>query len=149
MSKAAELARQYLQKTSTMQLATVSDGQPWVCTVRFLADEDNNLYWASIPTRRHSLEIAEHPQVACAIVVQDDVTKPVIGIQAEGTVEVLETPLKCRSLVERYANTFHRDTQWVEDFIAGNTGHRLYKFTPTTLYVIDEENLPAGVRHKA
>jgi len=47
MKSALELVEAYLQDYSTMQLATVSGDQPWVCTVRFLADENHNLYWAS------------------------------------------------------------------------------------------------------
>ncbi len=131
-----------------MQLATVAGEQPWVCTVRFVADDQQNLYWASLPTRRHSQELKDHAQVAGAVVVQNVIGTPVIGIQIEGSAEMLEPPLDNRAIAERYAAKFKRDPAWVEDFMAGKTEHRLYKLTPSSIYLFDEEHFPGGERQK-
>ena len=149
MNDAGRLIKKYLNQVSTMQLGTVAGDQPWVCTVRFVTDDDNAIYWASLPSRRHSQEISNHAKVSCAIVVQDKLDKPVIGIQIEGNAEMLPVPLSDETIVNRYAEAFGRDQQWVDDFINGRTEHRLYKLQPTAIYIIDEENLPKSQRHRA
>ena len=131
-----------------MQLATVDGDQPWICTVRFVADENNNIYWASVPSRRHSQEIANHSKVSCAIVVHDVIGEPVIGIQIEGVAEVQKPSPSNQRIAEKYAKKFQRDQSWVDDFVAGNTEHRIYKLTPTTVYLFDEKNFPDGQRRK-
>src|SRR5690349_11173606 len=115
---AKKLLRDYLSEFFTVQLATVDGDQPWVCTVRFIADEQNNLFWASLPTRRHSQEIAKHSKVAAAIVVHNVIGEPVIGIQLEGTAEMQKPSVKHKAIADQYATKFKRDQQWVDDFIS-------------------------------
>lgn len=131
-----------------MQLATVANGQPWCCTVYFVADEEYNLYWASLPSRRHSQEIKNHPQAAAAIPVKFVKGQPVAGIQIEGRAEELLPSPAIRTVAERYAAKFNRDAAWVEDFAAGNTEHRLYKLTPATYVLFDESNYPEKPRQE-
>jgi uncharacterized protein YhbP (UPF0306 family) len=83
------LIKKYLSKSRMMQIATVDNGQPWICTVYYVEDEDLNLYWLSLPTRRHSQEIEKHNKIAIAVPVKFD--KPVVGIQAEGTAEAIKS----------------------------------------------------------
>lgn len=144
----AELLNEYLENCSTMQLATVDNDQPWVCTVRFVTDDQNNIYWASVPGRRHSKEIKKHSKVACAIVVHDIIDEPVIGIQIEGTVQEEESSPTKRIIAEKYAAMFLRDRKWIDDFVAGITEHKLYKLTPTSIYLFDEKNFPGGQKQK-
>lgn len=131
-----------------MQLATVGGGKPWSCTVYYLADEQLNLYWASIPSRRHSREIADCPDVAIAIVIQGEQDQKVIGIQAEGTTEKIENPSDIRPIAKKYAAAFGRDKQWVDDFSRLKTEHRLYKFTPKTYVLFDDEHFPDDPRQE-
>jgi uncharacterized protein YhbP (UPF0306 family) len=51
-----------------MQLSTVKDGQPWICTVYFVADADFSLYWSSARSRQHSLEILSNSKAAVTVV---------------------------------------------------------------------------------
>lgn len=37
---ASEYIKKYLNESKFMQLATVVDNKPWVCTLHFVADED-------------------------------------------------------------------------------------------------------------
>lgn len=129
-----------------MQLATMRDGQPWCCTVYFVFDEAPNLYWASLPSRRHSQELEAHPQVAAAIAVKHVNGEPVVGIQVEGTAAELAPSPDNRQVAEAYAARFGRDAQWTEDFVAGKTEHRLYKLTPAHIYLFDEVNFPGKGR---
>ncbi len=142
----ADLLKQYLGERHMMQLATVSHDQPWCCTVYYVADEELNLYWASLPTRRHSRELAEHPKVAAAIPVKFVNGEKVIGIQVEGKAAQVKPSSKIRPITEQYAEKFHRDAQWVSDFINGRTAHKLYKLTPESFVLFDEQNFPENPR---
>ncbi len=145
---AAELIKQYLEKQHMMQLATVRDGQPWCCTVYYVVDDRYNLYWASLPTRRHSQEVKNHSQVAVAIPVHFVKGEKVAGLQIAGKAEELAPSPAIRSVAERYAAKFHRDRAWIEDVITGRTAHRLYKLTPAAYALFDEVNFPDDPRHE-
>jgi uncharacterized protein YhbP (UPF0306 family) len=84
----SDLIKKYLREGRVMQIATSIDSRPWVCTVYFVPDEQHNLYWLSLPARRHSLEIAKNNKIAIAIAVKFD-KNPIIGIQSEGSVAVV------------------------------------------------------------
>jgi uncharacterized protein YhbP (UPF0306 family) len=146
--QASELFDQYLNENFRMQLATSVDDQPWACTVSYIADKERNLYWASVPSRRHSQELIQNPKVAATIVVKGVIDQPVIGIQLIGTAEELSPSDYPRGVVEAYAEKFIRNPQWVDDFMNGNAEHRIYKITPSETYLFDEENFPGGQRQK-
>src|SRR5947209_528279 len=97
-----QLITEYLGTNKQMQLATVKDGQPWICTVYFVADDDLNLYWMSARERQHSVEISNDPKVA-AKVVQDAERKQ--ALQITGTaIEVGDNDLE--RVHELYQNKF-------------------------------------------
>src|SRR5580704_10544373 len=84
------LIREYSTKTRMMQLATSVDGQPWCCTLYYAFDDTWNLYWISIPSMRHSQEIAKNQKVAGAIAYdQNPPRRAVRGLQFEGRAELL------------------------------------------------------------
>jgi uncharacterized protein YhbP (UPF0306 family) len=62
------LIQEYMVGNTHMQLATIRDGQPWLCTVYFASDDDLSIYWTSARSRRHSLEIVDNPKAAITIV---------------------------------------------------------------------------------
>lgn len=143
-----KLITEYLQKKHMMQLATLSGEQPWICTVYYIVDNQLNLYWLSLESRRHSKEIIAHSKVAVAIPVKFDNGEPVIGIQIEGSAQQLDSSLGLKQLAESYANKFGRTTQWVEDFCANKTEHKMYKFTPNLFVLFDEQNFPKNIRQE-
>ncbi len=146
MPNAHALVAKYLNEQHMMQIATSVDGQPWCCTVYYVHDDQRNLYWASFPTRRHSQEIASNPNVAIAIPIRHTKGEKVIGIQVEGTAEMLQPDESNRLIVEAYARKFGRDQDWVEDFTAGKNKHQLYKFTPNNFVLFDDVNFPGSPR---
>ena len=141
-----DVIKSYLEQQHMMQLATVSNGQPWCCTVYFVTDDNYNLYWASVPSRRHSQEINSHSQVAVAIPVKFVKGQPVAGLQIEGKAVELSPSSDIRDAAERYATKFNRDTDWIEDIVAGKTEHRLYKLTPASYVLFDESNFRENPR---
>lgn len=146
MNASLDLLKDYLSKQHMMQLATVNDGQPWCCTVYYVYDDSYSLYWASLPTRRHSQEIAQHSQVAVAIAVKHVNGQKVIGVQMAGTATMLEPNESIRPIANVYAQRFGRDQQWLDDFVSGKTEHRLYKLVPSEIVVFDEVNFPNNTR---
>lgn len=141
-----DLIRVHLKEQHAMQLATVKDGQPWCCTVYFVADDSLNLYWASKPERRHSQDIAKHGKVAAAIAVKDIKGEKVIGIQVEGNAEIITSSDEILPIATSYANKFGRSELWIRDFTNLKTDHQLYKLTPRLFVLFDEVNFPHDTR---
>jgi uncharacterized protein YhbP (UPF0306 family) len=130
------LIQKYLQQARMMQIATVDADQPWICTVYGVEDEDLNLYWLSLPSRRHSEEIAMHNKIAVAVPIKFD--KPVVGIQAEGRAEVVKDAEQIRKVMKIYVEKYNAGKQFYDNFIAGKNEHWLYKFTPSNFVLFDE-----------
>src|SRR4051812_34899784 len=109
MPDAKLLLKSYLQQQHMMQLATASGEQPWICTVYYVVDDDFNLYWASWPTRRHSLEIAQNARVAAAIPLAFENGRSVAGVQLQGVAKIVIKSETIPPIAERYAAKFGRD----------------------------------------
>jgi uncharacterized protein YhbP (UPF0306 family) len=141
------LIEKYLEQGRMMQIATYADGQPWVCTVYFVADKDSNLYWLSLPARRHSQEIAKNNNIAIAVAVKFD-KNPIIGIQAEGSAEVINDLDIIKMALPDYVAKYGSGKDFVELFKSGKNQHQLYKFTPSKYYLFDEVNFKDGQKHE-
>lgn len=128
-----------LDEMRMMQVASVRAGQPWICTVYFVADEQQNLYWLSLPERRHSQEISEHNKVAVAVPVKFD-TQPVIGIQAEGSAEIVQDAGEVKKAMNLYVKKYNLGKDFYDNFTAGKNKHVLYKFLPRKFVLFDEMN---------
>jgi ribonuclease HI len=128
---------EFLALGQVMQLATSKDNSPWISTVYFVVDEQRNIYWLSLPERRHSKEVIDNPRAAVAIAVKQDL--PVIGIQAGGTVSVVEDEVIVKRMVSVYVNKYDGvGKDFYERFVAGKNKHQLYKLTPESLVLFDE-----------
>lgn len=136
--------KDYLQQANYMQVATVAGGQPWVCTVHFVEDDDMNLYWLSLPSRRHSLEIASHNKIAVTVPIKFDL--PVVGIQAEGIAEVVQEPARIEIVMKKYVEKYDIGQAFYDNFIAGKNQHAMYRFNPGKYFLFDEVNYPGEGR---
>jgi uncharacterized protein YhbP (UPF0306 family) len=63
---------EYLAKGKVMQLATIGENEPWICTVNYVNDTDGNIYWMSMKSARHSVDVEKNAQSAVAIVLDPD-----------------------------------------------------------------------------
>lgn len=132
-----------------MQLATVSRGQPWVCSVWFGFDDDFNIYFFSATNRRHSEEIAKDNRVAGAIVMPHSPSDPdVQAIQFEGRAGKLVEEAdvaKAHSVYE--GRIFNRQT--IDKLMANpQKPHAFYKITPTKFVLFDTKNFPDNSRQE-
>jgi uncharacterized protein YhbP (UPF0306 family) len=136
--KPEEQIKRSIASCRLMQIATESDGKPWICTVHFVQDDNQNLYWLSLPSRRHSQDLDKNNRAAVAIVVKDD--KPVIGIQAEGSTIVIKDAYTIKDIMKKYVEKYEIGEQFYDNFVAGKNQHWLYKFTPERFSLFDEVN---------
>jgi len=99
------IIREYIDKSVHMSLATVRNNKPWVCEVHFAYDQELNIYFRSIATRRHCQEIADNPHVAGNIVRQHGLNELPHGIYFEGTAELItdeaEFPKLAKLFIDR------------------------------------------------
>jgi len=141
-----DLIKRYLGQGRAMQIATMRDDQPWVCTVYYIEDENQNLYWLSLPDRRHSREIAKHNKIAVAIPIK--VEQPVIGLQAEGVAAIVADVAVISKIMERYTERHKVGNDFYNNFLTGKNQHVLYRFIPTNFGLFDEVTFNDGVRRE-
>lgn len=137
---------QHLKNAKTMQVATTVNSRPWVCTVYFVEDDKLNLYWLSLPSRRHSQDLARNPRAAIAIQIKTG--QPVIGIQAEGSVTEVKDKDIVRKVMGMYASKYETGRNFYENFIKGTNQHKMYKFAPQKYVLFDEANHSASPRRE-
>jgi uncharacterized protein YhbP (UPF0306 family) len=131
------MQRSVIHEQKVMQLATVRDGQPWICTVYFVLHK-GNFYWLSFPERRHSKELADNTNAAIAIAIKRDA--PVMGIQAEGAVSVVQERGEVETVTTMYSTKYGKGGQFFERFLKGENHHVLYRFVPRRIVRFDEMN---------
>jgi uncharacterized protein YhbP (UPF0306 family) len=130
--------KQYIKDIWLMQIATSLDNQPWIANVYFVADENLNFYWLSTPARRHSRELSINHKAAIAIVIKKD--QPVIGIQAEGSVEQEHSLKKISEIMPIYIKKYGSGKDFLRLVKAAKNDHVMYRFTPEYLQLFDEQN---------
>lgn len=139
-----QLTREYLQKAQVMQLATVSDGQPWICNIHFVPAESGTLYWCSSVDRRHSKEIETSKKAAVAVAVKSP-EHPVVGIQIEGDASLVQGA-ELEKAVRLYDERYEISKEFYEQLSSSKGMHRMYKFVPRVVVLFDEENFPKDPR---
>ena len=122
------LALEYFTTCKLMQLATISDGNPWICNVYFVIDDDLNIYWTSAKGRQHSVEIMANPKVAVSI-VKDSERKQALQLTGLATIVQLRDATRVNKL-------------YGEKFGDKPEGRAYWKITPTGIFFWDEVNFP-------
>jgi uncharacterized protein YhbP (UPF0306 family) len=133
MTNIEQVIRDYLPQVIHMSLGTSKDNKPWVCEVHFIYDDELNLYFRSLTSRRHSQDIAVNPQVAGNIVKQHAVGEFPLGLYFEGTAGLLRDEAE-RRVVEPL---FKERLGVTADILAEATkpdGHQFYKITVENWY---------------
>lgn len=135
--------REYLPQIIHMSLATCFDGQPWVCEVHYVFDDELNLYFRSKPERRHSLEIAKNNNVAGNIVTQHFKDQSVRGVYFEGKAQLLENIDQYTLVHELFYERFGKDSSIVDE-AKREDGHKFYKIEVDKFYLFDSyESTPS------
>lgn len=144
-----EVVRKYLPKTNIMQLATVVDKKPYLCTVHYYSDEDLNFYWCSLSSRRHSEEIKQNSSVAAYVMVHENTPEEdyVTGITILGTAGLFEGQID-REIVKAYASKHHDSDEFVEKVVKGESAFKFYRLKPNKIILFDNKNFPDNPRQE-
>ncbi|HSX02742.1 MAG TPA: pyridoxamine 5'-phosphate oxidase family protein [Candidatus Saccharimonadia bacterium] len=126
--------RDYLPPIVHMSLGTSKDNKPWVCEVHFAYDEDLNLYFRSLSSRRHSQEIAVNPYVSGNIVKQHSLEEYPRGVYFEGVAVRLEFGSERQKAFICIKERLHTNDNILEE-ANDPSGHQFYKITVETWYV--------------
>ena len=144
------LIREYITNAQTrmMQLATTSNGQPWICTVYYAVDDNLDIYWISMPSRRHSQEIAKNSKVAVAFAYNQQPPLPYVrGVQVEGEATLLSGD-EAKHGADLYAKQLNSDAKWIAAVLDGSDPHRIYRMKPTSFVLFDSQNFPDNSRQE-
>lgn len=140
-----DLIQQYLADKKDMQLATVANGQPWICTVYFVHDNNFNLYWTSGRSRQHSLEILNDSRAAVTI-VRDIERKQALQIMGNAY-EVADNELE--RVHALYQEKYGEKDYNLEEMKTHNPDGRSYwVFKPIEISLWDEVNFPETPKQK-
>ncbi len=127
------IIREYISKSLHMSLATATESQPWVCELHFVYDEGLNLYWRSLPARRHSIELTTNPLVSGNIVAQHSIDDLAHGVYFEGSAEIVNDLSEIKRIYPLFKNRLHRD-ETIIDESQTKDGHKFYKVSVKTWY---------------
>ncbi len=138
--------REYIDKTIHMSLATSSENAPWICEVHFAYDDELNLYFRSLTSRRHSQEIANNPKVAGNIIDKYNVGDTEVGLSYDGLAELIsdknERKLAFDCLKKRL-NIAESALQQAES----ESGHQFYKIKVLNWYVMGKFGTPKNEKY--
>jgi uncharacterized protein YhbP (UPF0306 family) len=145
----AKIAREIIETSNFLTLATTGGNMPWANAVFYASDKDLNLYFTSYNDSIHVQNILKNPNIAVAIF--DSSIK--IG---SGTAQGVQMLAKCRRLgkdelpealeivySKRFPDPAERASRdlSVERFCkndnVGRVDH-IYKITPEKIYILDK-----------
>jgi uncharacterized protein YhbP (UPF0306 family) len=142
-----KIVRENLAPVIHMSLATSKDNKPWVCEVHFAYDEDLNLYFRSLSSRRHSQEIAANPNVAGNVVRQFNLGDPAVGVYFEGTAQKLEAGEGQNKAFECIKARLKAGDDILEE-AKSPEGNQFYKITVNKFYVFGRFGADHGEKYE-
>ena len=132
------LLRPYLESCSLMQVATISEGKPWICSVYFCFDDESNIYFLSQTHREHSKHIVKNGFVALAIVKQDQGFKDKKkGLQIFGKCSALKGK-EVNVAISLYKSQIEGSGILMPPMFKIGP-HRIWKVVPERIKIWDEE----------
>lgn len=153
MSELSSIYREYAASIKLMQLATVNSktDRPWLCSVWYVMDNDDNVYWCSRKTRRHSQEIGDGSYATCTIVkdYQEGLGQKGRALILSGKSNIVPTD-KVKMVYDLYSKRYNAvdKMQKLEDFIDGTGKHFFYQIISDEIVWWDElepENNPRKI----
>jgi len=141
MDDVRKLVKEYLDDCKLMQVATVKDGNPWVCSVWQASDDDLSIYFFSSITRRHSDEIENNSKIAGALALPHTTDDTPRGLQFEGTVERLDNEA-IETALKLYEDRIFSRSKINEMMNHPERPHSFYKITPSRFQLFDIVNFP-------
>jgi uncharacterized protein YhbP (UPF0306 family) len=105
--KQLDLIAALLRQQTTLSLATTGeDGEAAVAPLFYIAGNDLTLYWLSIQSSLHSLNLARSPRAAATVYRNTLNWKEIRGVQMRGSVAGIDEPERRVPLIEAYCERF-------------------------------------------
>lgn len=142
-----KIVREYIEKSYHLSLGTCSEGKPWVCEVHFAYDENLNLYFRSLKSRRHSQEIAANPNVAGNIVKQHSLDEYPHAIYFEGRAELMTDEAERRHVFPFFESRLGARASILEE-ARSEDGHQFYKITVDKWYAFGKFGGDKGQKYE-
>lgn len=142
-----KIVREYIDKSIHLSLGTSKDNKPWVCELHFVYDDQLNLYFRSLKSRRHSQAIALNPNVAGNIAKQHTVDEYPHAIYFEGTASMVDDEQERQKLFPVFKNRLGA-TEDTLDEAKSEDGHQFYKIIVSNWYAFGKFGLPSGQKYE-
>lgn len=142
-----QVIREYVPEVAHLSLATTVNGAPWICELHFAYDDALNLYFATRPNRRHSLEIEQNKQVAGSIVKQHSEREKVRGVFFEGTVKAITNQDERATAYRLFTERFGVDVSLAQS-PAAPSERTLYVIAVNKFYVFDSIASEKGEKYE-
>ncbi len=142
-----KVIREYLPDIIHLSLATCSGNKPWVCELHYVFDDNLNLYFRSLESRRHSQEIVANPMVAGSIVIQHTASQKPRGVYFEGRAEMLSDVDENHVAFKLYCERFGTDKEILDEARTEN-GHKFYRIIVDKFYVFDSRESDPGQKYE-
>lgn len=142
-----KVVRDYLPNVVHLSLATSRNNKPWVCEVHYAYDDDLNLYFRSLASRRHSQEVADNMNVAGNIVKQHQLDEEVVGVYFEGRCQIVDDRTEQEAAVAYFQDRMGMGPEIVDDAQAEG-GHKIYKIAVENWYVFGRFGAERGQKLK-
>ncbi len=139
--------RENIERTVHLSLATTSGDSPWVSELHFAYDQDLNLYFRSLSSRRHSQEIAVNPKVAGNIIDKFGLGDPVVGVYFEGLAEIVTDADTKQIAADCLRTRLSIDSDIIAESEDPN-GHQFYKIKVTDWYVFGRFVETGAAKHQ-
>ena len=137
------LARDLIQRESTMTLATAKGDTAWAAPVYYVFFRSCFCFFSD-PESRHIRESVAGCRASAAIHASGSSWEDIRGIQMSGTVEMVSGKLEALEIISSYlkkygfTRKFFSGNQALDvDAFADRFNVRLYRFRPTLLYYLD------------
>ena len=132
-----------IQSESTLTLATADESGPWSAPVYHIC-LNGSFFFFSSPQSRHIRQAMDSGQASASLFRQADSWQAIRGIQMTGTVERIRSAALSLKTITLYLKRFPFTREFFEDNPAPDLEAffsrfkaRLYAFTPTKVYYID------------
>ena len=129
-----KLAKDIIKSNIYLTLGT-ADSNPWVAPLFYCVTANYNFYFISQLDSLHTKHMIKNPRVAFAIFDSHVEEGKGTGVQAIGDIHMIdETELKTE--INNYHTTF---IEIKPEFLKGDAPYRLFKLTPSEIWVTDPE----------
>jgi len=140
-----ELARSIISENQYCSIATSNiSGGAWISPVCYAFDQDWNLYFASMTTATHSMNLAQNKKAMLSIFDSRQEWGVGVGLQIEAEIEPIalsEFPRIAKIYATRKypygGDMFKAAMHFLESLVLHGKTYKMYRITPTTVWMND------------